>query len=93
MKYSYILQGRGSPIPFSARITDVIIKAGIAQYTFWFDWHRTPITFLPGFYQILIFSPLIQKTLQHCGMIWRVLVQKDWLCSQWKERWHPVKTD
>lgn len=35
-------------MPFSARITDVIIKAGGAQNTLWLDWHKTLITFLVG---------------------------------------------
>lgn len=55
MKYSYNPPGRGNPILFSAHITDVIIKAGVAQYSPRFDWHRTPITSLVGFYQIIFF--------------------------------------
>lgn len=69
-------------MPFSAHITDVIIKAGGAQNTLWLDCHKTPITFLVGLYPFgVFFPPLVQKTLQHSGTIWRVLIQKDCLCS------------
>lgn len=68
-------------MPFSAHITDVIIKAGGAQNTLWLGWHKTLIAFLVGLQLFGFFSPLIQKTLQQSGMIWRVLVQKDCLCS------------
>lgn len=43
-------------MPFSAHITDVIIKAGGAQNTLWLDWHKTLITFLVGFYPFGVFS-------------------------------------
>lgn len=57
-------------MPYSAHITDVIIKAGSsAQNTLWLDWRKTPITFLVGLYLFVFFPPLILKTLQHSGMI------------------------
>lgn len=56
MKYSYIPWRRGGPVPFSACITDVIIKAGITQYTLWFDCHRTPIFFFRGILPAIFFS-------------------------------------
>lgn len=43
-------------MPFSAHITDVIIKAGGAQNTLWLDWHKTSITFLVGLYLFGFFS-------------------------------------
>lgn len=42
-------------MPFSARITDVIIKAGGAQNTLWLDWYKTPITFLVRLYPFGVF--------------------------------------
>lgn len=87
MKYSYNPLGRGNPILFSAHITDVIIKADVAQYSPQFDWHRTPITFLVGFYEIFFFS----FNPEDPSLFWynlKVLVQTDW---HRKKKWHPVK--